>query len=71
MSADDSVPADTIATLRIDLLDSEPPIWREIEIPVAMTLKQLMRSSRPPWDGRRPLCGGLPNDSPASLTAAA
>jgi hypothetical protein len=41
MSAADSVPADTIATLRIDLLDSEPPIWREIEIPVAMTLKQL------------------------------
>jgi hypothetical protein len=41
MSADDSVPADTIATLRIDLLDSEPPIWREIEVPVAMTLRQL------------------------------
>jgi hypothetical protein len=41
MSADDSLPADTIATLRIDLLDSEPPIWREIEVPVAMTLKQL------------------------------
>ena len=41
MSADDSVPADTIATLRIDLLDSNPPIWREIEVPVAMTLKQL------------------------------
>ncbi len=41
MSADDNVPADTIATLRIDLLDSDPPIWREIEVPVAMTLKQL------------------------------
>ena len=41
MSADDNVPADTIATLRIDLLDSDPPIWREIEVPVAMTLRQL------------------------------
>jgi hypothetical protein len=41
MSAADSVPADTIATLRIDLLDSDPPIWREIEVPVAMTLRQL------------------------------
>ena len=41
MSADDSVTADMIATLRIDLLDSEPPIWREIEVPIAMTLRQL------------------------------
>ena len=41
MSADDSVPADTIATLRIDLLGSDPPIWRELEVPIAMTLKQL------------------------------
>ena len=41
MSADDSLPPDTIVTLRIDLLDSDPPIWREIEVPVAMTLKQL------------------------------
>lgn len=41
MSAEDNVPPDTIATLRIDLLDSDPPIWREVEVPVAMTLKQL------------------------------
>src|SRR5271165_4409613 len=40
MSAD-SVPPDTIATLRIDLLDSDPPIWREIEVPISMTLKEL------------------------------
>jgi hypothetical protein len=26
---------------RVDLLDSDPPIWREIEVPAAMTLKQL------------------------------
>jgi pRiA4b ORF-3-like protein len=41
MSAEDSVPPDRIATLRIDLLDSDPPIWREIEVPVSMTLKEL------------------------------
>ena len=41
MSAEDSVLPDTIATLRIDLLDSDPPIWREIEVPVSMTLKEL------------------------------
>jgi len=33
--------SETIATLRIDLIDSDPPIWREVEVPVAMTLKQL------------------------------
>lgn len=41
MSAEGSVLPDTIATLRIDLLDSDPPIWREIEVPIAMTLRQL------------------------------
>lgn len=41
MSAEESAPPDTIATLRIELLDSDPSIWREIEVPVAMTLKQL------------------------------
>jgi Plasmid pRiA4b ORF-3-like protein len=41
MSAENSVPPDTIATLRIDLLGSDPPIWREIEVPVSMTLKEL------------------------------
>ena len=52
MSADDGLPSNMIATLRIDLLGSDPPIWREIEVPTSMTLKQLMRSFRPPWDGR-------------------
>jgi len=41
MSAEDKPQTETIATLRIDLIDSDPPIWREIEVPVAMTLKQL------------------------------
>ena len=41
MSAEESAPPETIATLRIDLRYSDPPIWREIEVPVAMTLKQL------------------------------
>jgi len=41
VSAEDYPTPETIATLRIDLLDSDPPIWREIEVPVAMTLKQL------------------------------
>ena len=41
MSADNSIPSDIIATLRIDLLGSDPPIWREIEVPTSMTLKQL------------------------------
>jgi Plasmid pRiA4b ORF-3-like protein len=36
MSAEENVPPDTIATLRID-----PPIWREVEVPISMTLKQL------------------------------
>jgi Plasmid pRiA4b ORF-3-like protein len=41
MSAEDKPQSETIATLRIDLIDSDPPIWREIEVPLAMTLKQL------------------------------
>jgi hypothetical protein len=41
MSAEDKPHSETIATLRIDLIDSDPPIWREIEVPLAMTLKQL------------------------------
>ncbi|MDA0220776.1 MAG: plasmid pRiA4b ORF-3 family protein [Proteobacteria bacterium] len=36
----DETPA-KIATLRIELLDTEPPVWREVEVPVAITLKQL------------------------------
>ena len=30
-----------IATLRIDLKDSDPPIWREVEVPTSITLKVL------------------------------
>jgi len=41
MSARDTPAADTIVTLRIDLVDSDPPIWREVEVPVSMTLKQI------------------------------
>jgi hypothetical protein len=46
VSADDNPspetpPGETIATLRIDLIDSDPPIWREVEVPTATTLKQL------------------------------
>ena len=41
MSAEDKPQTERIATLGIDLIDSDPAIWREIEVPVAMTLKQL------------------------------
>jgi len=41
MCTGDKPQTETIATLRIDLIDREPPIWREIELPVARTLKQL------------------------------
>ncbi|MFM2280099.1 MAG: hypothetical protein RLZZ444_2330 [Pseudomonadota bacterium] len=30
-----------IATLRIELKDSDPPIWREVEVPTSITLKVL------------------------------
>jgi hypothetical protein len=40
MSAAEDVP-DEIATLRIELLDTEPLIWRQVEIPTAITLKAL------------------------------
>jgi hypothetical protein len=40
VNAEDNSP-ETIATLRIDLIDSDPPIWREVEVPTAITLKQL------------------------------
>jgi hypothetical protein len=32
---------DEIVALRIDLLDTEPPIWREVEAPTSITLKVL------------------------------
>jgi len=41
VSAEDNPSPETIATLRIDLLDSDPPIWREVEVPTAITLRQL------------------------------
>jgi hypothetical protein len=41
VSTEDNAPPETIATLRIDLIDSDPPIWREVEVPTAITLKQL------------------------------
>jgi len=41
MSSAEDKTAETIATLRIDLVDTDPPIWREVEVPTAMTLKQL------------------------------
>ena len=41
MTADDTLPSDLVATVRIDLLDTDPPIWREVEVPISMTLKQL------------------------------
>jgi len=41
ISVDDGVPADTVATLRTDLLDSDPQIWPEIEVPVALPLRLL------------------------------
>lgn len=34
-------PAEEIVTLRIELCDSEPLIWRQLEVPTAITLKQL------------------------------
>ena len=41
MTAGDTLPSDLVVTVRIDLLDTDPPIWREVEVPVSMTLKQL------------------------------
>jgi Plasmid pRiA4b ORF-3-like protein len=33
--------ADDIATIRIELVDSDPLIWRQVEVPTSMTLKAL------------------------------
>ena len=38
-SAIDSI--DEIATVRIELVDTDPPIWREVEVPTSITLKVL------------------------------
>ncbi|MEQ9332147.1 plasmid pRiA4b ORF-3 family protein [Thalassobaculum sp.] len=32
---------DEIATVRIDLRDTDPPIWRQVEVPTSITLKGL------------------------------
>ncbi len=34
-------PSEEIVTLRIELCDSEPLIWRQLEVPTAITLKRL------------------------------
>lgn len=39
IAASDSV--NEIATVRIELRDTDPPIWREVEVPTSMTLKAL------------------------------
>ncbi len=31
--------AEEIATLRIELRGSDPPIWRQVDVPTAITLK--------------------------------
>ncbi|HZZ33396.1 MAG TPA: plasmid pRiA4b ORF-3 family protein [Phenylobacterium sp.] len=36
-----TAPSPEIATLRIELVDTDPPIWREVEIPTSITLKIL------------------------------
>jgi pRiA4b ORF-3-like protein len=33
--------ADQIATVRIELVDTDPPIWREVEVPSSISLKTL------------------------------
>src|ERR1700730_13820212 len=40
-----------IATLRIELQDTDPVIWRQVEVPTSVTLKVLTTSSRPSWGG--------------------
>lgn len=38
---EDATPLVEIATLRIELADTSPPIWREIEVPIEITLQSL------------------------------
>ena len=33
--------ADQVATIRIELADTDPPIWREVEVPTSISLKTL------------------------------
>lgn len=37
-TASAAVTFDQIATLRIELVDSKPPIWRKLEVPTSLTL---------------------------------
>jgi hypothetical protein len=70
MSAEDKPQPEPIATLRIDLIDSDPPIWREIEVPLAMTLKQLHPVIQATWSGRTRICGSSLSVASASAAAA-
>jgi hypothetical protein len=70
MSAEDQPHSETIATLRIDLIDSDPPIWREIEVPLAMTLKQLHRAIQAAMEWRTRICGSSPSVASASPAVA-
>jgi hypothetical protein len=36
-----NITADQIATVRIELSDTDPPIWREVEVPTSISLKTL------------------------------
>ena len=33
--------AEEIATIRIELIDTDPPIWREVEVATSISLKTL------------------------------
>lgn len=41
MPQDDRFPTTRIVSLKVELIDSDPLIWREVEIPVDITLRQL------------------------------
>jgi hypothetical protein len=36
-----NAPAEQIATVRIELRDTDPPIWREVEVPTSISLESL------------------------------
>jgi len=61
MSAGATAPSDEIATLRIDLLDTDPPIWREVEVPISMTLKQLHAVIQAAMEWRTATSGSSPS----------
>jgi len=37
---------DEIATIRIELRESDPVVWRQVEVPTSITLKGCTTSSR-------------------------